>query len=297
MRTTFNSLYRNTQRDLQRTANDFARAQHATSSGKKTQRVSENPADAALGLHARAGVRALDQYRKTADSAESRLLVVDTVLSDVIRTIESAQTRAAAGRTTVATPDQRAAIALEVEGLRDALFAAVNTSYRGIYVFGGSQTTAAPYTKVGTTVSPYQGDANTVSVDVSRTASVAVSVDGGAMLQGGAAQDLFATLDELAADIRNGNLTGIDARLGELDAAFHRVTQVQSRVGVTLSQLPAEQQRIDDLRRAGESRRAQAEDVNLAEAISEMTRAQQAYEAAIAATGNNQRLSLLNYLR
>lgn len=297
MRTTFNTLFRNTLRDVQRTAADFARAQQVTSSGLRLQRPSDNPTDAATALGARAEVRALDRYRTAADSVESRLMVVDTVLSDVIRSITTAQTRAAAGRNTILTQEQREALALEVEGVREAVFTAVTTSYRGMFVFSGSNTTAAPYTKVGAAVSAYQGDATIVSVDVSRTAAVAVTLDAGAMLQGTASQDVFASLDQLADDIRTGDMAGIDARLGELDDAFNRVTQAQSRVGATLSALPTELERLGQLRRASDTRRAGAEEANLAEAISEMTRAKQAYEAAIAATGTTQRLTLLDYLQ
>lgn len=297
MRTTFNTLFRNTVRDLQRTAGDYARAQQVTSSGIKLQRPSDDPSASATALDARSEMRALDRYRTASDSVESRLMVVDTVLSDVLRSVTTAQTRGAAGRNTILTPEQREALALEVEGIREAVFTAVTTSYRGMYVFSGSNTTAAPYTKAGGVVSAYQGDANIVSVDVSRTKSVAVTLDAGAVLQGGATQDLFATFDQLAADIRAGNMTGIDDRMAELDASFSRLTQAQSRVGATLSALPVERDRTNQLRRASDERRAGAEEANLAEAISEMARAKQAYEAAIAATGTTQRQTLLDYLR
>ena len=297
MRATFNALFRNTLRDIQRTAADYARAQQVTSSGLRLQKARDNPSDAATALAARADIRALDRYRAASDSVESRLMVVDTVLSDILRSVTSAQTRGAAGRSTILTPEQREALALEVEGVRESVFSAVTTSYRGIFVFSGANTTAAPYTKVGAGVSAYQGDAQVVSLDVSHATSAAITFDAGAMLQGTASQDLFASLDAMAADIRAGDMAGIDARLGELDAAFARITQAQSRVGTTLSALPSEQERLGQLRRAGDGRRANAEEANLAEAISEMTRAKQAYEAAIAATGTTQRLTLLDYLR
>lgn len=297
MRTTFNALFRNTLRDIQRTAADYARAQQVTSSGIRLQRPSDAPSAAATALGARADMRTLDRYRTAADSAESRLMVVDTVLTDILRSVTSAQTRGAAGRSTILTQEQRNALALEVEGVRDAIFSAITTSYRGMFVFSGSDSSVAPYTKVGSAVSAYQGDAQVVSLDVSRSTSAAVTLDAGAMLQGSASQDLFASLDALAADIRSGDMAGIDTRLGELDAAFERITHTQSRVGATLSALPVEQDRLGQLRRASDTRRAAAEEANLAEAISEMTRAKQAYDAAIAATGTTQRLTLLDYLR
>ena len=100
------------------------------------------------------------------------------------------------------------------------------------------------------------------------------------MLQGSAAADLFQTLDGLAAAVRAGNMTGIDTGLAELDAAFTRVTTAQSRVGATLGALPAEKARLDEMPRASDTRRSQVEEISLAEAISEMTRAQQAQPSA-----------------
>lgn len=295
-RVTNNTVFRNSLRDIQSTAAAFAKAQQQVSSGKRIQQASDDPSAAATASRERAEINAVDRYREANDSVDSRLRVTDAVLSDIISSITNAQTKAAAGRSTVLTTEQRNAIALEIEGAREAIFTAVNTSYRGIFLFAGANNTTAPYTKTGTTVSAYQGDANAVEVDISRTSTAAVTVDGGNLLQGGAAQDLFQTLDALAAAVRAGSMTGIDSGLGELDAAFNRVTSAQSRVGATLSALPAEKARLDEMRRASDSRRSQAEEISLAEAISEMTRAEQAQRAAIAAAGTQQQVSLMDYL-
>ena len=296
-RVTNNTLFRSSLRDIQSTAEAFARAQQQVSSGKRLQQASDDPAAASIGLRERAEMGAVDRYREANDSVDSRLRVTDTVLSDIISTITTAQSKAASGRSTVLTPAQREAIALEIEGARQAVFTAVNTSYRGIYLFAGADNTSAPYTKSGAAISAYQGDANIVKIDISRASEAAVTVDGGNLLQGSAATDLFQTLDALATAVRSGNMAGVDSGLAELDEAFNRASTAQSRVGATLSALPAEKARLDELRRASDTRRSQAEEVNLAAAISEMSRAQQAQEAAIAAAGTSQTLSLMDYLR
>lgn len=296
-RVTHNTLYRNSLRDIQSTAEAFARAQQQVSSGKRLQRASDDPAAAATGLRERAEIRSVDRYRQANDSVDSRLRVTDTVLSDIVTSITSAQTKAASGRSTVLTAEQRDAVALEVEGAKQGIFAAINTSYRGVYLFAGADNTAPPYTKTGATVSAYQGDANVVQVDISRTSTAAITVAGDSIMQGSAGADLFETLDALATAVRAGDMPAIDAGMIELERAFNRVTTAQSGVGTTLSALPGEKARLDDLRRASDSRRSQAEEISLAEAISEMTRAQQAQEAAIAVAGTNQKTSLLDYLR
>jgi flagellar hook-associated protein 3 FlgL len=294
-RVTNNTIFRNSLTDIQATAEAFARAQQQVSSGRRIQQASDDPSAAATGLRERAEIRATDRYRDANDSVDSRLRVADSVLSDIISSITTAQSKAAQGRTTILTPQQREAVALEIEGAKEAIFTAINTSYRGIYLFAGADTSAAPYTKAGSVVSAYQGDATVVKVDVSRTSSAAVTVDGGSLLQGGPG-DVFQTLDALAAAVRAGNMAGVDAGLVDLQGVFDNVTASQGRVGATLSALPAEKLRLDELRRASDTRRSQAEEISLAEAISEMTRAQQAQQAAIAAAGQNQKRSLMDYL-
>lgn len=296
-RVTDNTLYRNAIRDLQSTAEAFSRAQQRVATGQRFQQASEDPSAAAAGMRERAEMQAIDRYIDANDSVDSRLRVVDTVLSDVVSSITAAKTRAASGRSTVLTAAQREAIALDIEGVREAIFTAINTSYRGIYLFSGAASTTAPYARSGSAISAYQGDTTVVQLDTSRTSSAEVTIDGGGMMQGGASSDLFATLDALSAAVRAGDMGAIDSGLTDLDAAFDRVTSAQSRVGATLNALPAERLRLDELRRASDTRRAQAEEVNLAEAIAEMTRAQQAQEAAIAATGTTRQLTLMDYLR
>ncbi|MCC6163532.1 MAG: hypothetical protein IT182_09305 [Acidobacteria bacterium] len=297
LRVTENTIYRNSLRDIQNTATAFAKARQQAGSGMRYQQASDNPAAAAIAMRERAEINALDRYRDANDSVDSRLRVTDAVLSDMISSITRAQTQGAAGRSTVLSSAQREAIALEIEGARDALFTAVNTSYRGVHLFSGAASTTAPYTKTGATVSAYQGDANVVQVDISRSSAAAVTVDGSSVMQGSAANDLFQTLDALAAAVRTGDMTGIDGAITELGGAFDRAVSAQSRVGATLSALPTEKARLDEMRNASNTRRASAEEINLAEAISEMTRAQQAQEVAIAAAGTTQRSTLMDYLR
>lgn len=295
-RVTNNTIFRNSLNDIQSTAEAFARAQQQVSSGRRLQQASDDPSAAATGMRERAEIRATDRYRDANDSVDSRLRVADSVLSDIISSLTTAQSKAAQGRTTILTPQQRESVALEIEGAKEAIFTAINTSFRGIYLFAGADTSSPPYTRAGATISAYQGDSTVVQVDVSRTSSASVTLDGGSLLQGGAAGDVFQSLDALAAAVRAGDMAGVDAGLQDLQGVFESVTASQGRVGATLSALPAERLRLDELRRASDTRRSQAEEISLAEAISEMTRAQQAQQAAIAAAGQNQKRSLMDYL-
>ena len=68
-RVTHNTLYRNSLRDIQSTAEAFARAQQQVSSGKRLQRASDDPAAAATGLRERAEIRRLRPRRDVGELA------------------------------------------------------------------------------------------------------------------------------------------------------------------------------------------------------------------------------------
>ncbi len=173
----------------------------------------------------------LDQFTQTTDSVDSRLTVTDSVYTDVINRLTNAQTRAAGGRSSILTQTQRDALAGEIRGAASAILTAVNTSYRGMYLFSGGQSLTPPYSP-GPPISSYQGDGNVQSIDVARDRSVQVTFDGSAILQGAAPADVFQTLEALATAVQTGNMAGIDQGLADVGAAFDRVTNAQTQIGI-----------------------------------------------------------------
>ena len=297
MRVTFNTGFADTMHAINTASEQLLQRQREVASGRRVHVASDDPA-AALGIAAeKTETRVLDSYIHAGDSAGSRLLVVDSVLTDLVSALTRAQTQAAAGRNSQLSQTQRDATALAILGERDAIFSTVNTQYQGTYLFAGAKVTTPPYTRTGGVISAYQGDTNIVSVDVSRSQAVAVTLDGNAVLRGSDPADVFAVLTNLASAVQSGDMAGIDQGMSDLQRAFERVTQAQSRVGTDLAGLSEVRSRLDTARRASDTRRSSLEDANLAESISGMTSAARALEAALGALSRANRVSLLDYLK
>ena len=115
MRVTFGSIFRNGLVDINKTAADLVRRQNEVSSGRRIHVPSDDPAAMAIAMGERAEMATLDHFKQTSDSVESRLLVVDSVYTDVIRRLENVQTKAAAGRNSFLTQVQRDALAVLLE--------------------------------------------------------------------------------------------------------------------------------------------------------------------------------------
>jgi flagellar hook-associated protein 3 FlgL len=296
MRVTFGSIFRNGLVDINRTAADLERRQREVSSGRRIHLPSDDPSAMAAAMGERVEMATLDSFTQTTDSVESRLMVVDGVYTEIINRITGAQSKAAAGRSTILTQTQRDALAGEIRGASSAILTAVNTSYRGMYLFSGGQSLTPPYA-AGPPVSGYQGDGLVQSVDVARDRAVQVTFDGNAVMQGSAATDIFQTLEALAVAVETGDMAGVDAGMAALSAGFDRVTNAQTQVGIELARLPEDRARLDTQRRAADARRASVEDANLAESISALTQADAAHRAALGALANVGRQSLMDYLK
>ena len=249
-----------------------------------------------MGEHAETA--AIDQYARATDTVASRLAVVDTVLSDLIIQLERAQVSAASARGTTKTQLQRDAAATDLEGIRDTMFGDMNTSFNGTFVFSGSNSTVAPYTRVGSgPVSAYAGSTSEMIVDIDQQRALKIAFNGQFLTQGGDAQDVFAAFDDLIAAVRAGDDAGIDAGMDAFERMFDRVSTAQGRVGADLRTLDEQKVRLSELRRASVKRLSSLEDTNMAEAITGMAQADAAYRAALGAVNSVTRMSLMDYLR
>jgi flagellar hook-associated protein 3 FlgL len=295
MRVTFNSLNDGVAA-LNVAAAALDRAQDQLATGKRLRAASDDPLAAQRALDSRADISTLDAYTRTTDSAEARISSIDTILTDVIERITEAKVTAAGARSTTATPESREAAALHLEGLRDAILGDINTSLSGTHLFSGGEAFAVPYALVAG-VWTYQGNNAAVTVSAGSGQPFDIALDGQAIMQGTDATNVLTELDTLAAAIRAGDDAGIAAGMAALDRAFDRTTLAQSRVGVDLNGLEENQRQIDGLRLASRKRLSRDEDADLAQAASDLARADTAYRAALSAISTAGRVSLMDFLR
>ena len=298
MRMTAATIYRDSAASIERTSEQMLEFQRQVASGKRITRPSDDPQGTATAIGERAGIAAVEQYTRTSDSVTSRLTVMDTTLSDMIDRLSQAQVAVVSAQGSTKTAGQREVAAQMLEGIREALLADLNTSFRGAYLFAGADSTDPPFVAdVNGTVGPYQGSVREVAVDIDENRAVTIGFDGSAIAQGSAATDVFAVLDAASAAARAADGAGLQQALTDLAAVFDRITYSQMRVGTTLAAIDAQQPQLTDRRLAGAARVARVENANLAEAITAMKQAEAAYSAALGATGRITQLSLMDYLK
>jgi flagellar hook-associated protein 3 FlgL len=297
LRVTFNGQFRDATTNIERASDRLLEFQRQVSSGRRLDRVSDDPSSASSALGERTKIAQVDQFTRSTESAYSRLSVVDTVLSDIVSKLTAAQVAATSALGTTPTAAQRTAAAQQLDGLKAALLDDFNTSLQGNYLFAGTKSTTKPYVVGGGgTVAAYAGSSTEVQVDVDQDRIVTVAFDGSAITQGTDATDVFATIDALITAVNAGDSDAINTGIATLGNVFGRVTAAQSRVGSAMQTLDAEKLRLSATKLASSERLSKLEDANMAEAITGMQQADTAYKAALGAAATASKVSLMDYL-
>ena len=232
------------------------------------------------------------------DVAASVLAQADTTLSSIASQIQAASEAAIRARNGVNDPTSFAAIAAQIDAIRDQLVSLGNTTdLRGQPLFGGADGGAAvtknadgTYTYASTTPS---------AIPTGNGQSVQPSENATRIFKQGAG-DLLTTLDTLSAALRAGG-TGMDAAAAtavtELQAAGTQALTIQASLGARASRVELEQNALTQNGVDREAARSALEDTDVAAAITELQKTMTVLSATQASFSKLQGLSLFDYLR
>ncbi len=110
---------------------------------------------------------------------------------------------------------------------------------------------------------------------------------------------LESTAAQLGAGLRSGAQVAQTVSMGlrDLDQGLNQLIAVRARLGETLGSIDGAEGRIAESKLLATTERSAAEDVDMAQAVSEFQNRQTSYDAALKAYSMVQRLSLFEYLR
>ncbi|HEX2807078.1 MAG TPA: flagellar hook-associated protein FlgL [Kineosporiaceae bacterium] len=275
-------------RGLQSNLTRMQTLQNQLSSGKAISRPSDDPSGTVSAMTLRSRRAGDEQYLRNIDQGIGRLTVTDnalTQLSDRLRSIRELVIQSRDGA--IGTSSQ-AAIAAQITAVGSEVTDLYNTTYLDRPIFGG---TTAGKTAVDAT-GAYVGDDGAVPVRISSDAVVRTDITGTAA----GANTVPGMIAQVAADVVSA--TGAsDADLDNLDAALSRVAQALGDVGARSERINQTRTMVDSHRLDLTSRISMNEDVDMPEAIMNLSSAQVAYQAALQSAAKIQQTSLVDFLK
>lgn len=164
------SIYNNTRLMLSVHGRELARLQEAAASGLRVRRASDAPADAFRILGLRADGYAYETYSKNLAGVDDSLNMALSVMGQMSEGLTRVRELATQGLSGTYSPDNRVAVAGEIDAILQQTISLANTSHTGRYLFAGSSGSTRPFVARyvdGTIVGvDYAGSPQTLGVPV-----------------------------------------------------------------------------------------------------------------------------------
>lgn len=285
-------------RSISTAQNQENRALQQLSSGKRVNTPSDDPSAAAAVLLNHSRARANDQYTSNITSTTALLRTGDSALSQVVTALNSAISLGVQGGTETVNQTDRQQIAAQIIGIRDQILQLANTSYNGVYVFGGTETAKQPFVVDATSTSgvTYQGNTTVNQVSVADGRSVNTNTPGDQIFLNPSA-NVMGVLNDLTTALQNNDVTTIQTATTNLRSALANVSQQRVFYGNTVNQLTDESTYLAQDKLNIQTEENSLVGADMATAITQLNQATTNRSAVLAAAAKVLPQSLLDYLK
>jgi flagellar hook-associated protein 3 FlgL len=209
------------------------------SSGLRVTSIGDDPVAAAQNVQLLNSIQQDDSFTQSSSITQGLLQVTDSTLGSVVSQLNQAISLATEANNGTLNASDLSSISTQIAGIRDEVMSLANTSYQGQYIFGGSQTGAAPFT-LDSSTSPatvtYNGDSNVNSIVTPNGQSIQLNVPGNEVFTS-ATVNVLGTLNNLVADYASGGVGNGVADTAALNSALNDVSQQRVTIDNSLTQL------------------------------------------------------------
>lgn len=293
MRVTQSMLAGNSTKYLSQSYQKLDKYQEQIVTGKKYNRPSDDPVAAIKGLSYQTELTEVEQYKrniseayKLMDSSEAGI----SQASDIIQRIKELTIQGTNGTN---SPDELKGIGAEIGELREELVGIANMQVSGKYVFNGAQTTTPPIKVEGDGSYTFDQSSSKFMIEVSKGIQIKVNSNSQDLF----GPDLFQTLESIENSFNSGNVENADGHLGKLDDHFNQLLAERSDIGARYNRLEMVESRINDTEMALTRMLSENQDVDIEEAITNLTIQENIHRASLAVSSKLIQPTLLDFLR
>jgi len=275
----------------QRTVSDI---QAQLGSGKQVVNPSDAPRKANLVSQLESAKELQSTYLRNVETARTRLTSEETVMTAMTEIAQRVSELAIQASNDTLGAEDRSIIGAEVSALRDELLNLANTKdLSGNYIFSGNKTQSPAFVEDASGTVSYNGDYGRHHVNLSEVRSLPVNTLGIELFS---AND-FLALDGLVDDLRSDDGPGIRDALSGVNTIVDKLTISFGDMAGRMTALDSQYEIIEDTQLRLDKLLMSENDVDYAEAVTELSRESLALQALQASFSKLSQLSLFNYIR
>lgn len=264
--------------------------------GKKFSRPSEDPVAALKGIGYRTELHRIEQYQRNTGEVQNWFDNTDAALEQANSGLQRLRYLAVQASNGTYGEGELKNIAEEAEQIKQDLIDVANTKVNDKYIFNGTKTNEPPVKIVDGEVVP-DFDENAVEIEIAAGVNITVNSDGNKIFTDEEA-DMFAVIDSFIESLKSGNADGeIDQSIAEIDGVIDNVINAQADLGARMNRLDLVKNRLEQQEGVATGSLSANEDVNYAEAITNLITQQSIHQAALASGSRIIQPSLVDFLR
>lgn len=147
------------QYQMQQSQQALATATQQLSTGLRVNQPSDDPSAYSNMVISLAESANVDTYTSNINSVLPQMQTADSAISSMVTSLNTAITAGTQGATGTNSAANTQAIAGQVEGILTEVISQANTSFQGVFIFGGTETTTPPFVAASTTYDSSNGSA------------------------------------------------------------------------------------------------------------------------------------------
>lgn len=289
-------------RDLNSNLRNLEKYEKQLSTGRKINLPSDDPAGLIKALRLRSNLNEGDQYIKNINEATSFMETTDSALDNVGQILNRTRELTVQAANGTNSTDDLKAIAVEIRELNQQLKEIANTTYGTKYIFGGSNVTEAPVQG-----SNWLGTNRAVELEIGVNVKIKMNLtdqdmnnfftDTTAGTTDPAEMGIFNLMQQLAANIENGNTSNINTDLSCMDSKISNVLTSRSTLGARINRLELQSNRLQSTNTSYTSLLANTEDADIAEVFMNLKTQENIYNSSLAAGAKIIQPSLMDFIR
>jgi flagellar hook-associated protein 3 FlgL len=288
MRVANKSVFDASKYQLANVAEELNNANLIVTTGKRINKLSDDPVGVTQGLNIKAALANIEQLGRNISLGNLWLASSESAMSQtqgIVSELKALSVQMASATTDAASRNSAAQI---VQNMLAEIVTLANTDVSGRYIFGGTKTDAAPFSQNGT----YSGNNDAFTIRSGKNATIEVGSDGSA-----AFGTLFTTLSAFQTALETNDVSGIQNAMTGLDTNFDAITEKISYVGAQMRRIEVKGEILENLSLSNTERLSEIEDADITEAIMNLKSVEFAYQATLASSARVMTLSLVNYMK
>ena len=307
MKISTNLMFDRATKQMTSSQTNLAKSQAQLAQGKQIINPSDAPDQASTVQRLKSILSRQDSYQTALNTVQNRLQGEDSTLSSVSDLLIRAKEIAVQANNDTLSSDNRKALGVELQGLRDQMLSLANTrDSSGNYLFAGSKVSQAPFMSIAGGSPQYAGDQTRMSVMVGENRTMPINRTGtdafvpvNRTMPDGTTQGVgfFNVMDDLIKGVNTSDRPKMQGGLGELDTLLSGLSMARANIGSGLKGIDQQTGVIEDTVLNLKTTLSSVEDLDYASAITKMNQQMLSLEAAQSSFAKISQLNLFNYIK